>query len=301
MTRCVKCRKEIYMPFICTYCSEAFCSDHRLPENHNCKNIHTALPPHARVQSTPTESYPTETSWQPTPGAQVERYFEPDGTEVIIERVPMYVIQRPENPIWKFSALELQHLALGLILMFGVGISMFFTIYWLYGKEPDWGNFLLLALFVTLAFLLHEFGHKFVGIRLGNWSEFRLIKIFTILTAISVIPFNPIKIVCPGAVQVTGDTSTENMGKIALAGPVVNLILAAIFIILANILFVPTDNMFNVLIIATNLNSLLGIFNLIPFGPLDGLKVIRWNKIYYFITIALLIAILVYVFPLMKL
>jgi Zn-dependent protease len=306
MTKCSKCGVEVYMPFVCNYCGEAFCANHRLPENHNCKNIHQALPPHARTPPTPprpaytstTPSYSDEEmGWDDEEGEIVDRYFEPDGTEVIVRRVPIYAIQRPENPIWYFSKIELQHLVIGILLMFGVGISMFYTVYYWAGLPVDWGLTLLLAGFATIAFLLHEFGHKFVGIRMGNWSEFRLIKIFTILTAISVIPINPFKIVCPGAVQVTGDTSTENMGKIALAGPAVNLIQAAILIMVANLFFSPLDSMFKVLIIAAYLNSFLGVFNLFPFGPLDGLKVIRWNKILYLLTLAVLIGFLVYLIP----
>ncbi len=308
------------MPFICNYCQGTFCSDHRLPENHNCKNIGRAVSPQTRTQqprqqarqyqepaprysSSEAEYTEEEPGSREAPGEVVDRYYEPDGTEVIVRRVPIYAIEKPENPIWYFSKIELQHLAVGIILMFGVGISMFFSIYLLnaiiYGTPitPDWGLTLLLAGFATLAFLIHEMGHKFVGIRLGNWSEFRLIKAFTILTAISVIPIPFFKIVCPGAVQVTGDTKTENMGKIALAGPSTNLIQAAIFVILANLFFLTADSMFQVCMIAAYLNSFLGIFNLIPLGPLDGLKVIRWNKVYYFLTVGVLLGFLIYVFP----
>jgi Zn-dependent protease len=314
MTQCSKCKKEVYMPFICNYCQGSFCSDHRLPENHGCKNIGAAPAPHARPTThrvtapepedpiLPSQQGSSE-EWQPTPGAQVERYFEPDGTEVIVEKIPIYAIQRPEKPIFKyFSALELKHLAIGLAMMFGVGISMFITVsFFSGGGYYDWWIYLTLAGFATLAFILHEFGHKFTGIKLGNWSEFRLIKIFAILTAISIIPLNPIKIVCPGAVQVTGDTKIPNMGKIALAGPLVNLIQAVVFIILAPLLGSTTDITFKILIIAAYLNSFLGLFNLIPLGPLDGLKVVRWNKPLYFVSLILLIAVLIYVFPLVSL
>ncbi|MHA1265795.1 MAG: AN1-type zinc finger domain-containing protein [Candidatus Helarchaeota archaeon] len=312
MTKCVKCGKEIYMPFICNYCGGAFCSDHRLPENHNCKNIGRASSPHVRaVRAEPQypatqpewEMAPSESEWHPTPGGRiVERYYEPDGTEVIIEEVAMYAIQKPDKPIWYFSSTELKHLALGIVMMFGVGLSMFFTVSFFQGTgyEP-WWVYVALAGLATLAFLLHEFGHKFMGIRLGNWSEFRLIKIFAILTAFSIIPLNPLKIVCPGAVQVTGDTKTENMGKIAIAGPIVNLIQAGIFLLLAGLLFVQGDTIFNIFIIAAYLNAFLGVFNLIPIGPLDGRKVIRWDKLYYILVLIMLIAILIYVFPLVSL
>lgn len=305
MTKCAKCGKEIYMPFICNYCGDALCSDHRLPENHNCKNIHAAISPRRarreprrpQIQEPTTEYAPLEDDWEPTPGAEVRTYYEPDGTLIIEERVPIYNIQKPENPIWNFSALELKHLAIGILLMFSVGISMFVSIYLFSGGDINWAMVFYSACFATLAFLLHELGHKFVGIRLGNWSEFRLIKLFAILTAFSIIPIPFFKIVCPGAVQVTGDTSRVNMGKIGLAGPVVNLIQAAIFLTLANLLFVPGEIFYQVLMVATFLNTFLGVFNLIPLGPLDGLKVIRWNKALYFITIAILIGVLIYVMP----
>jgi len=314
MTQCSKCKKEVYMPFICRFCGASFCADHRLPENHSCKNIEAARSPresrpiHESIIHEPAispihsdQALPED--WQPIPGAQVERYFEPDGTEVIIERIPMYNIQRPLKPIFKyFSAIELKHLAIGLAMMFCVGISVFLLVP-LYSViingtgvfyEP-WVYFAL-AGFATLAFILHEFGHKFVGIKLGNWSEFRLIKIFAILTALSIIPINPLKIVCPGAVQVTGDTKPPNMGKIALAGPLVNLIQAILFIILADLLSTPADQIFKILIIAVYLNSFLGIFNLIPLGPLDGLKIVRWNKLIYLISVILLLTSLFYIF-----
>jgi Zn-dependent protease len=315
MTQCAKCKKEVYMPFICNYCQQSFCSDHRLPENHGCKNIGAASAPHARPathrETAPEPDYaPVQSQqvsseeWQPTPGAEVERYFEPDGTEVIVERIPIYAIQRPEKPVFKyFSALELKHLAIGLGLMFGVGISMFVSISFLSSPitfYPVW-VYLALAGLATLAFILHEFGHKFIGIKLGNWSEFRLIKIFAILTAISLIPIPFFKIVCPGAVQVTGDTKTSNMGKIALAGPLTNLIQALLFIILASLIGSSTDIVSKILIIAAYLNAFLGLFNLIPLGPLDGLKIARWSKPLYLVAVILLFAVLIYVMPLVSL
>ena len=173
MTQCSKCKKEVYMPFICNYCQASFCSDHRLPENHGCKNIGAASAPHARPathretapepESIPSQSQQVSSEeWQPTPGAEVERYFEPDGTEVIVERIPIYAIQRPEKPVFKyFSALELKHLTIGLGLMFGVGISMFYSISLLGAIMYEWWMYLILAGFATLAFILHEAGARY--------------------------------------------------------------------------------------------------------------------------------------------
>jgi len=42
MAECEKCGKES-MSFICSYCGKSFCSDHRLPENHDCQKMEEEL------------------------------------------------------------------------------------------------------------------------------------------------------------------------------------------------------------------------------------------------------------------
>lgn len=37
--KCSACGKEVTLPFKCKYCGQLFCDEHRLPENHSCKNI----------------------------------------------------------------------------------------------------------------------------------------------------------------------------------------------------------------------------------------------------------------------
>jgi uncharacterized protein YkwD len=39
MTKCEQCQKEVMFPFECTYCGKSFCTEHRLPENHQCSNF----------------------------------------------------------------------------------------------------------------------------------------------------------------------------------------------------------------------------------------------------------------------
>ena len=36
---CTNCGKNVTLPFRCSYCKGLFCSDHRLPEDHNCDAI----------------------------------------------------------------------------------------------------------------------------------------------------------------------------------------------------------------------------------------------------------------------
>ena len=51
-----------------------------------------------------------------------------------------------------------------------------------------------------------------------------------------------------------------------------------------------------VFMIGFSINMWLGLFNLIPFGPLDGLKVFHWNKIVW-VGMGLIGIFFLFVFP----
>jgi predicted nucleic acid binding AN1-type Zn finger protein len=36
MTECAFCKKEVTMPYRCSYCDQYLCDEHRLPERHLC-------------------------------------------------------------------------------------------------------------------------------------------------------------------------------------------------------------------------------------------------------------------------
>jgi Zn-dependent protease len=63
-----------------------------------------------------------------------------------------------------------------------------------------------------------------------------------------------------------------DIGKIGIAGPLVNVILACIFGIIA----VLTN--LQIAAISAQINIWLGLFNLIPIGILDGYKIWQWSK-----------------------
>ena len=45
MGKCDYCGENAALPYKCSYCGGTFCSEHRLPENHNCAELKTAVPP----------------------------------------------------------------------------------------------------------------------------------------------------------------------------------------------------------------------------------------------------------------
>ncbi len=36
---CALCGRRVYLPYHCQYCNRYFCGEHRLPFNHDCRNI----------------------------------------------------------------------------------------------------------------------------------------------------------------------------------------------------------------------------------------------------------------------
>ena len=145
---------------------------------------------------------------------------------------------------------------------------------------------------VGAGFILHELGHKFVSMKYGYWAEFKLWPqglLFALITSFFGFVF-----AAPGAVYTYANYMTDEInGKISIAGPVVNIILALIFLaiciaIYPSAFYSQTSVLIlNICALGFNINSFLALFNLLPIGNLDGSKVLRWNVGIWIVTIAL--------------
>jgi len=136
--------------------------------------------------------------------------------------------------------------------------------------------FIISLLTAGLGFLLHELGHKFVAQHYGCTAEFRAWDQLLYL-AVGLAVFISFIFAAPGAVMISGMITRKENGHISLAGPLINYGLGLLFLCLMFIF--PSGSLWH-LVTATgfSVNVWLGIFNLIPFGPLDGRKVFDWNK-----------------------
>jgi len=138
------------------------------------------------------------------------------------------------------------------------------------------------VLIFALAFLLHELAHKFMAQRLGFWAEYRLNNIGLLITLFSF--FSPFKLVAPGAVMIAGLMYGNDYGKISLSGPVTNIAQAVIY--LALVLTNPNEFVVFLARLGVMINSSLALFNLLPFGVFDGVKIMRWDWRAWLITAA---------------
>ncbi len=153
--------------------------------------------------------------------------------------------------------------------------------------------------FVTAGagFLLHELAHKVVAQRYGYWAEFRADPEMLVIAIVSAaVGF---LFAAPGAVQIysygkRSITDREN-GVISVAGPATNLGLFAVFGLTTavagtmDIGIVERAGRFGMFV-----NAFLAAFNMIPFGPLDGRKVLSWSKGVFAGVIGLSVVLVVY-------
>jgi len=138
--------------------------------------------------------------------------------------------------------------------------------------------FLIAAVGVSSGFVLHEMGHRLIARRFGCFAEYTMWPTGLILALIcSLFGF---VLAAPGAVMIypradTGGRATltkEKTGLISLSGPVMNICLATAFILLNMSYPSPFFSL------GARINIWLAVFNLIPLGPLDGGKILHWNK-----------------------
>jgi Zn-dependent protease len=180
-----------------------------------------------------------------------------------------------------FSRKEIIHLTLGAVMVAAVAIS-FVGLPGIFANLPLADNILLTGITTTmlvLSFFTHEIAHKITAQKHMLWAEFRLNILGSVLTMISAVPLVFFKIISPGAVMVAGYPTTEEMGKVSISGPTINIAFSTAFLICSTVL-APVLPLGYVAILefGAYFNAWIAIFNLIPFGILDGLKIFIWDK-----------------------
>jgi len=151
----------------------------------------------------------------------------------------------------------------------------------------------LIVLIPVLLFALvfHEYAHGYVAYRLGDPTAKNMGRL-TFNPLVHLDPFGAIMILLIGfgyAKPVPVDMRylrdpRRDMMKIAAAGPIANIILAFISGLIIRILasnfpeLLGLNALTRVLVLSTQVNIALAVFNMIPIPPLDGSQILSMIK-----------------------
>ena len=140
--------------------------------------------------------------------------------------------------------------------------------------------------------LLHELGHKYMAMKYGYQAEFKAWPLGLVIALATA--FIGWVFAAPGSTHVYADNVSDEMnGKISIAGPMANMALALIFIVIATITYPLKPHSLTLTLIylistvGFSVNSFLATFNLLPLYSLDGTKVLKWNIAYWIIIFAI--------------
>ena len=184
--------------------------------------------------------------------------------------------------IGAFGALVL----VGVVTILGSGNSRY--------TDPAW--LLATAAILLLALPVHEFAHAFTAVKLGDPTP-RYQGRYTLNPLRHLDPIGALLIVLVGfgwakPVQWDPDNINTNWRRgvflVAAAGPLSNLLLAVISVILWRLLG-ASDWLATFLFNFATINVLLFVFNLIPIPPLDGSHIlfallpVRYRQVQFFL------------------
>lgn len=187
---------------------------------------------------------------------------------------PTISVQRPLTT----SPTELRHLTIAAIVLTIDFILIYSgpTIY----SAPVEAVYVGTAVAAALtAFLAHEMAHKVAAQRRGYWAEFRMSVIGLLVSLITA--YIGFLFAAPGATMIGGMANPEDWGRTSLAGPSTNAVFGVAFLAASfgvGAAFPSEFVVIGALQFLAFINSWFGTFNMIPIGPLDGAKVMRWSK-----------------------
>ena len=124
---------------------------------------------------------------------------------------------------------------------------------------------------------------KLVAQRFGCFAEFRAFNHMLMLAL--VMSFFGFIFAAPGAVMIAGPVGRRRNGMISAAGIAANMTMALLFLIV--LITAPIKLIANIGLYGFVINSWLALFNLIPLGNFDGLKVLHWNRTIYIVMITM--------------
>jgi len=302
MPICYHCGVEVPETFNCTKCGQNYCSLHKNPIDHECNIVIESQNLQQYQQSPPTYIENSQVSFSQQEHTHQQQITPSEVRGTTDGTYTWYRQEKsvPENAfdpdsgikfkgiLWAHKS-EFIHFIIGSTLIFIIGLINFYDPM-LISSGYGWSIFMLAGFYMT-AFLFHEFGHRQIAVHFGLQTKFRLLTFGMVLTVFGLISglmglltnsqaFPSLAL--PGAVVVLGlEKIDRKTGLCKAAGPLVNLVYGSILLIVSFLIpktLYPLNYFFG---LAAYLNYMLGAFNMIPIGILDGQNIWKWKKKVY--------------------
>jgi Zn-dependent protease len=152
--------------------------------------------------------------------------------------------------------------------------------------------FPIIVIGVAAGFILREVAQKFVAMKYGYEAEFKLWPIGLLIAFLTA--FIGMVFAFPGEIRTFPDKITDEInGRIGVAGPMANMVLALIFIAIAALIYpfsLHSSIVHLIYLICTvgfSVNSFLAAFNLLPVYSLDGIKALKWDAKVWIVVFAI--------------
>lgn len=145
----------------------------------------------------------------------------------------------------------------------------------------DWGAFRFAAYVTAPAIILHEFGHKFVGLAVGLSAEFHAAYMWLAIGVLLKVVGSPFLFFVPAYVSLSGNATPFMYSLTAFAGPAINGLLWGGALLCHHQKWLHKK--YNTgLLLTAKINMFLFIFNMLPIPGFDGSKVFMglWNTFF---------------------
>ena len=139
-----------------------------------------------------------------------------------------------------------------------------------YKKKFNWEDFKFAVMVTAPAVILHEFGHKFVAMAFGATATFNAAYLFLGIGIVLKLIGSRFLFFVPAYVAWAGKVTHFQAAGIAIAGPLVNLLIWGISFLVLKKKKGMTLTEVHFWVLTKKINMFLCIFNMIPLPFFDG-------------------------------
>lgn len=186
-----------------------------------------------------------------------------------------------------------------------LGLGVAFAI-WRFAPFGDVASFLLSpevipavivsCILVGISFIPHEMAHRVTARSMNTYAEYKVWMPGVVLAVVSSL-FGFV-FAAPGGTQMydrageryglsVPELTIQMIGYVSIVGPLINISLAVLFSFLSMSVTGVELYGHDLFLFGARINSFLALANLLPFYPIDGYKILRWNSGAWILTVLL--------------